>query len=153
MLEFKVKEWFFDTEKVMAAVDKAERQNLSQFGAFVRRRARKLIRPGGKKGKVSAPGEPPRYHSPEPNLRKILFAYEPQKKTVIIGPVILNQSTAVAGRVTEALEKGGRVTVRQGTRRKRRSKTITIRKRPYMVPALTTEAEKFPDIWAHSVKG
>lgn len=166
---FEIKKMFFDRPAVIDAVDRAEVRVLGRFGAFVRRRARSLIRRS--KRKVSLPGEPPRSHSPEPNLRTILFAYNQRTHSVIVGPVYLNQSrsarTYVSQRkVPRVLEKGGTLQVREVRYGKRwrtpgrrtpeagqpkRVRSIRIAPRPYMVPALAAEADNFPDLWAGSV--
>jgi len=79
------KQGFFDRAKVKNAVDAGTRRVLSRFGAFVRTRARTSIR---KKKGTSPPGSPP--HSHVGLLRKfILFAYDPQRKSVVIGPTLI----------------------------------------------------------------
>ena len=77
---------FFDSPKVLSAVDKATRQVLSKFGAFVRRSAKSSIR---KRKRISSPGQPPSSHSGF--LKKFIwFGYEPGSKSVVIGPAALN---------------------------------------------------------------
>ena len=66
MIEFKAaideaKGKFFDAEKVLQATERAERKVISQFGAFVWRKAHDLTsRKVGKSGAASKPGQPPR---------------------------------------------------------------------------------------------
>jgi len=104
---------FFDKQAVLSAVDKATRQNLSKFGAFVRRRAKSSIRPASKKRTVSQPGNPPLSHTGL--LRKwILFAWDPSSRSVVIGPTrISNQigftsdMKVTRGTVPSVLEYGG----------------------------------------------
>lgn len=74
---------FFDGKKVMNAVDKAARNALSRFGAFVRQRARSLIR---SRKRASLPGEPPSSHTGYLK-NNIFFSYEPASQSVVIGPV------------------------------------------------------------------
>lgn len=123
-VNFSIKDWFFDREAVLRAVDAGTRIALSRAGAFVRQRAKSLIR---KRKRVSRPGEPPSSHVGL--LRRfILFGYEPASKTVVIGPVAFNRR-----RVPSALEFGGRIihyTGRIGS---------VILPRPYMSPALAKE--------------
>ncbi len=83
---FKVKEAFFDRPKVIASLKKAKRKALSKAGAFVRKRARSSMR--RRKG-VSSPGSPPSAHSNGHSLKTILFAYQPQSESTIVGPVQL----------------------------------------------------------------
>ena len=76
---------FFNRDKVMRSVDAGTRKVLSKFGAFVRQRARTSIR---KRKGTSPPGSPPYSHVGL--LRKfILFAYDPQRKSVVIGPTLI----------------------------------------------------------------
>lgn len=159
------KRLFFDTAKVIDAIGKPRAAILSRFGAFVRRRARSSIRSGGKSNIVSAPGDPPRWHSPEPNLRTILFFYEALRGYVIIGPLLFNHmptSSLVRGVIPAALERGGTLDLiqrkvrgnwvngrpRRGSRwQETRVKSVTIRARPFMLPALRAEAPGFPALW------
>ena len=141
-----IKGLFFDSAKVQAATSRAERNVLSRFGAFVRRRARTSIR---KRKRPSEPGQPPSSHT---GLLKrfIFFAYEPQRRSVLIGPVRLNQKV---GDAPAALERGGRSQVVSGSRRRKRQiRTVTIRPRPFMGPAFEAERPKLPAMWANSVK-
>ena len=112
-MEFRVKEMFFDSQRVMQAVDAAKRTNLSKQGAFVRTAARSSIR---KRKRISEPGQPPSSHTGL--LRDfIFFAYEPFTQSVVIGPAKTNQvffdddMRPITGTVPEVLEYGGRITV------------------------------------------
>jgi len=172
VLEFSITNQFFDRELVDKALDKATKAAMSKAGAFVRTRAKQSIR---RSKKSSSPGQQPRAHSKtSPNLKTILFAYEPTRKTVVVGPVRLNQrefSARGAATVPARLEMGGSATLFQerfrngdGTwfRRDRRRaadarkeyRTIQTRyaKRPFMAPALAAEAPKFPDLFANAIK-
>ena len=95
----------FDRPAVMDAMERKEKRALSRAGSYIRKSARQSIR---KTKKASQPGEPPRSHSNEPNLRTILFAYDPKMATVIAGPVKLSGSKA-NNLVTETMEHGGTV--------------------------------------------
>lgn len=169
-LGFEAKAMFFDGQRVLDAVDAAERRVLSRFGAFLRTRARSKIRSAGKRGAVSEPGQPPRWHVPEPNLRTIYFAYEPLRHTVVVGPVALNQKPTrdmATGRVPGVLERGGGLILfereiggkwfsgRPRSKRRftgrTRHRTVLIKARPFMAPSLAEEAPKFPSLWADQV--
>jgi hypothetical protein len=107
---------FFNRPSVIRAVGKAKVESLSRFGAYVRRDARKSIRPGGKKGKVSKPGEPPRSHAG--TLKRFLnFAWDRQSQSLVVGPMKTNQvfftdaMRPVRGTVPSVLERGGSVTL------------------------------------------
>jgi len=171
MLDMNIKELFFDKARVLNAVDKARRAVLSKAGAFVRQRAKTSMR---KRKAASAPGEPPSSH--EGSLRRFLyFGYDPVADTVVVGPVATNQvffgrdRKPVTGTVPSVLEYGGQITifeVRKGgtwqradlrSRRRlaglrTRYRTVTIRPRPYMRPALTAELPRLPALWRNSVR-
>jgi len=144
---------FFDTGRVNRPAGKAARRNLSKAGAFVRTAARSSIR---KRKAISAPGQPPSSHTGL--LRKfIFFGYDAARKSVVVGPMRLNQKVGAA---PEALEHGGRSTVVSGRRGKSRSartrggvrERIRIAARPFMGPAMQKEATKFAGLWASSVR-
>ena len=136
---------FFDTDRVKRAADTATRKVLSKAGAFVRTAARSSIR---KRKAVSAPGQPPSSHT---GLLKrfIFFGYDAERKTVVVGPMRLNQKVGAA---PEALEHGGPSTVVSGRRNRRRKRRIRIAARPFMGPAMAKEAPKFPGLWSNSVR-
>jgi len=130
---------FFDRAKVVRAMDSATRRNLSKIGAFVRTRARSIIRT---RKRVSDPGEPPSSHT---GILKalIFFAYEPARKNVVIGPTV-----ARAGEAPALLEYGGGTTRRVG----HLVKPAHYRPRPFMGPALEEAKGKLADIWRDSVR-
>lgn len=136
---------FFDSKKVMAATTKAERRVLSRFGAYVRRSARSSIR---RRKKPSTPGQPPSSHT---GLLKrfIFFAYEPRRRSVVIGPVRLNQKT---GEALPALEHGGSVRIVSRRKGARGRRTVRIRPRPFMGPAFEREKPKLPAMWRDSIR-
>jgi hypothetical protein len=134
---------FFDSKKVLAAVDRAARRVLSKFGAFVRTRARTSIR---KRKGVSLPGGPP--HSHVGLLRRFLFfSYDPDNKSVVIGPAKI--SGTVDPDALPALEYGGSSTTEDRRGRKQR---IAVKARPFMGPAFEAERPGLPAMWRDSVK-
>jgi len=161
MMDFKLKfeaakGMFFDRKKVIRAADKATLGVFSKFGAFVRQRAKTSIR---KRKKPSAPGQPPSSHTGL--LRNfIFFGLDRSKKSVVIGPVLLNQGGkggAEGSTILPALEYGGQSVVSTRYRRSSNKKlntkrTIRIQARPFMLPAFETEKEKLPSLWADSIK-
>lgn len=134
----KITHLFFDSAKVTSSVDKGTRKVLSKFGAFVRRTAKGSIR----KRKKSAPaGQPPSSHTG--HLKKfIFFGYEPQKKSVVIGPALLTDNNR--GDAPSVLEYGGRTKIKK--------KNVTISARPFMGPAFEKEKPLLPSMWKDSVK-
>lgn len=140
------KETFFDTKRVRDAVGAAARRVLSKFGAYVMTAARSSIR---KRKRRSAPGEPPSSHT---GLLKhfILFGYDVDRRSVVIGPARLNQKH---GDAPESLEYGGVSTILTGSRRRGRgTRRVVVAARPFMRPALGRELPKLPAMWRDSVK-
>lgn len=168
----RAKDWFFDRKAVLDRVGRARVKSLSRFGAFVRTRARSLIRT---RKRVSRPGEPPSSHTGVLK-RFIYFVYDPVRKTVVVGPAKTNQlfhrggtPGAVPGAQFEGLTRGpipgvlerggvaGKVEVfkagrwqRADLRSRRRLAGLPLRTRwykvaarPYMVPALLSVRRQF----------
>lgn len=129
---------FFDRQAVQQAVDKAARKNLSKFGAFVRRSAQTSIR---SRKRVSDPGNPPSSHTGLLK-RHIYFAYDPQRKSVVIGPVAWKRRGAFT--VPEVLEYGGLV--------KEAKQKYNYRARPFMRPAFEKEKARLASIWRDSIR-
>ena len=127
---------FFDRDAVLKAMDRQERRLLSKAGAFVRRTARSSIR---KRKKPATPGKPPSSHTGD-YKRSILFGYDRQARSVVIGP----SATYGGSEIPELLEFGGTA--------KRRGKTARYRARPHMLPALEKEADNFPQLFRDSIR-
>lgn len=137
---------FFDRKAVMDKTTAAERRVLSKFGAFVRTSARSSMR---RRKKPSAPGQPPSAHV---GLIKqfLFFVYDPDRKSVIIGPALLNKPSRNA---VEVLEKGGTTTVlRRDPNGQRRNRTIKVAARPYMQPAFDKNLPKVPSMWRDQIR-
>ena len=130
----------FDREKVKRSVDAGTRKVLSKFGAFVRQRAKTSIR---KRKGISPPGSPPYSHVGL--LRRfILFAYDPQRKSVVIGPTLTKEGSPAPC----LLEHGGDVVIEDRGKARR----VRYRPRPFMQPALEAEKPKLPALWRDSVR-
>lgn len=143
MITMRIKDSFFDRHVVIAAVDKAKRKVLSRAGAFIRTAARTSIR---RRRGSAPPGKPP--HSHEGSLRKlILFGYDRQSDSVVVGPVGFRNSEAPA-----ALERGGVTTVYRRKNGRLVGERVRIEARPYMGPALDRERPKLPALWRNSVR-
>lgn len=110
----RLKEFFFDRQVVLTAVDRARKRVLSKFGSFVRRTARQSIR---KRKRASLPGQPPSGHGKQLLKTFIYFGYDPGNDSVVIGPEKLGGSSM--GEAPEVLEYGG-WGMRKNTRRRRR---------------------------------
>jgi len=142
MIDMKIKQakgLFFDRPRVKSAVDRATRQRLSKFGSFVRTAARSSIR---RRKAASKPGQPPSSHL---GLLKqhIYFIYEPNNRSVIIGPALLNQRRQSTP-VPELLEHGGTV--------QRNTVSLLYAPRPYMRPAFDQEMDNVEKLWRNSVR-
>jgi hypothetical protein len=163
-LEYKVTGQFFDRAPVQKMMVDHERRSLSRIGAFIRRRARSSIR---RRKRISAAGQPPSAHSTDKvaSIKNILFAYDARRKSVVVGPVLLNQrniGVTNSGTIPETIEAGGAVMIRekrvgkhwmsqgrrvrpgQPTRRRR----AVYKPRPIMGPALKAEQPNIPKIFA-----
>lgn len=142
---------FFDAEKIKSALDAGLRGTLSQAGAFVQRRAKSSIRNAPRidvrTGQVTRkrknvetrpatapPGHPPYSH--EGSLRRrILFGYDTESRSEIIGPAFFK-----TGRVRELLEHGGDATLRTKSGKTRQ---VHYRGNAFMRPAGEAETPKF----------
>jgi hypothetical protein len=131
---------FFDRHAVLSAVTRAQRKVLSKFGAFVRQEARSRIR---RRKRSSREGESP---STWTGLlkRNIFFVFDPGRRSVVIGPILLNRGTDAPA----TLEHGGAVTRRD---RQGKQKRVVYAPRPYMGPAFDREQTKLPELWRDSV--
>jgi len=148
-----VKKLFFDTRKVVNAMDRATRKAMSYFGGYVRKVAKNSMRrvPG-----ASAPGTPPHAHV---GLIKehTYYAYDPVGRSVVIGPARL-KSKSPYGEITvpEVEEYGGDVQGvsiegHHGARRKVRVQR-RYPERPFMRPAFEAAKERLSTFWADSVR-
>lgn len=150
-LTMKSTRMFFDRKAVRDATTRAERKVLSKAGAFIRTRARTSIK---RRKKSATPGNPPHAHSKDKvaTLKNILFAYDPQNHSVVIGPVKLNGKR---GHVPRLLEQGGRASFTNAKRRRggvvKTTVTGNYRAFPYMGPAKDAELPKFPSLWRNSI--
>lgn len=131
--------FWFDSAAVLRRLDAAKRRELSRFGYLVMRNARESIR---KRKRNSRPGQPP---SNRTGLLKsfIFYAYNPDSRSVVIGPAKL---PAARDNVPELLEYGG---ITAGRRMRR---PVRIRPRPYMEPAFDRQVEKrAAEMWRNSL--
>jgi hypothetical protein len=144
VIDFKIKDLFFDRGTVLRAVGNAKRRVLSQGGAFIRTTAKHSIRT--RKG-PAPPGRPP--HSHEGSLRRLIFfGYDRASDSVVIGPVGFRKSTA-----PNVLEFGGTTKVKTRRRGRLVTQRARVETRPYMGPAFEKERPKLPRMWAGSVRG
>jgi hypothetical protein len=178
MVTVRMKSLFFDSPKVIRAVDKAKRQVLSKSGAVIRTIARRSMRPARQYSVTEMPEEmresyerrakiakqaglprPKRPKAPskpgEPprvrlgHLKRLLFyAYDPQRESVVVGPERFRK-----GQAPSVLEEGGTATVTGFEGGKIVRRRIRVKPRPYMGPALEKERPRLPLRWRNSVRG
>jgi hypothetical protein len=163
---------FFDRAKVQKAADKATRDVLSKFGAYVRQRAKTSMRrapaPYGKvvrdrksgspvylpNGQVkttlvfkySRPGDPP-YARSGLLKRFIFFSFDSARKSVVIGPTKLDGWPNSTIPLTH--EYGGTIAFKN---KKGRQVTKKYPARPYMQPAFDKELALMPEPFRNSVR-
>lgn len=144
MITIKIKESFFDRAAVIGLVTKEQKKALSKSGAYIMTAARRSMR---KRKKASKPGSPPSSHTGK--LRNlVLFGYDAQRDSVIVGPVGFSGSVA-----PQLLEHGGYHDIfLYYYRGKKVYKRVYVRPRPYMAPALASEIGKIPERWRNSIK-
>ncbi len=88
---------------------------------------------------------PPSSHTG--TLKKFLFfGYDPDRRSVVIGPVVV---PGKSGKAPSALEHGGKVTITAGAAQ---GQTVEIEPRPFMGPAFTKELPGVPSLWRDSIK-
>jgi hypothetical protein len=155
---------FFDRPAVSNALDRGTKRTLSRFGAFVRQRARTSIR---KKKGISPAGGPPFSHLGV--LRKgILFAYDPQARSVVTGPILAGSQSGAPERLEEGgtVPGNGRVVwitntpgrdqkgrfVSDGRTRIVLTGNIAYKPRPYMGPAFKAELPKAPEMFKNQIR-
>lgn len=127
---------FFDGEEINKRKDKEKLKALMAAGAFVKTIARRSIKSGGKKGKASKPGEPPRRHraSEALGIHTIFFVHEKKTDSVVVGPVKFNTG---GPKILQTLERGGSIKAirRNPKTKKKQSRVVKIAPRPFMEPA------------------
>ncbi len=168
-MKFELLNFTFDAEKVIAAADRAIYNTLREVGGYLRKSMMNSIKPGPY-GKISPAGSPPLDHYGAAGriarrklrrsgvavkaaagwalgVRYILFEVDKQKHIVNVGfagKVIYGDRT-----VPDVLEHGGLATRWDG-------KTFWMQARPTAQPALdralSTESDRFRNLWANSVK-
>jgi len=145
-LNIRVKELFFDRAAVKSMMDRRTRAFLGGIGAWTRTVAQRSIR---KRRGYAPPGQPP--HSHAGWLRRgIIFALEPARRSVVIGPMRLRgRSPYGETTVPEVLEYGGTVARRD---KRRGRKVYRYEPRPYMRPALEKALARQDRFWSESIQ-
>ncbi|MEN6387119.1 MAG: hypothetical protein ABFD79_18220 [Phycisphaerales bacterium] len=135
----KVKTLFFDRPAVVKAVDSATRKVLNRIGGMIRLTARRSIKKAPNRKAVSKAGKPPLSHTGL--LRNhIYYSFDPQARSVVVGPVALR---AKGKNVPRILEYSGNTRIK--------GKNVHIAARPYMGPALAVNKSRMAAVWKNSV--
>jgi hypothetical protein len=144
-----MKQTFFDREAVVRAMSRATYASLSKAGAFVRRTAMQSIR---KRKGISRPGSPPSGHGDEPLKKSIFFGFDVGRQSVVVGPIRLNGR--FGGNAPAVLESGGMTSIfcRSGRRGQRRQRSVQVRARPFMGPALAENLPVLGSVFTDSMK-
>ncbi len=131
---------FFDRPAVIAMMSERVRSRLNRFGAYVRLTARRSMR--DRKG-PSAPGTPPNAHGQRWLKTGILYNYDAETKSVVIGPTKHGSEQA-----PELNEFGGAIVrLRRG-----KARTCQYPPRPFMRPAFEKAKQNLAAIWGNSVR-
>lgn len=164
------KAFFFDRARVLAVTDRATNIYLGRAGGFVRQTAQRSMRKArrmriselsgddlldykrarairkrlGQKPPAlpmvgSKPGKPPRVRQGDLK-RHIYYAYEGDRRSVVIGPLGFRKSI-----VPSVLEYGGQAVKSGGGH-------YTMAPRPYMRPALDKALPRMPGWWAEAFR-
>ena len=136
-----VKGLFFDRQAIQSSVSRTERKVLSRFGAFVRQDAKQRIQ---RRKRPSREGESPTNRTGLLK-RHIYFLFDPDRRSVVIGPARLNRSTDAP----RTLEHGGEITIET---KSKESVEVEIAPRPFMGPAFEKEQSQLPSLWRDSIK-
>ena len=136
-----VKGLFFDRQAIQSAVSRTERKVLSRFGAFVRQDAQQRIQ---RRKRPSRAGESPTNRTGLLK-RHIYFLFDPDRRSVVIGPARLNRSTDAP----RTLEHGGEITIET---KSKETIEVEIAPRPFMGPAFEKEQSQLPSLWRDSIK-
>lgn len=162
-IKMKFKLDFFDRDAVLKAVGKANVKILNEAGRKIRATAQKsLVYAEG----PSSPGSPPHAHKSRKKTRTskktgktrtrsvsflrefLYYKYDFATRSVVVGPEKLNST--VDSSALHALEEGGTSRVPAGPGGKTRS--VTIRPRPFMRPAMNSNLPDFRNMWKNSVR-
>lgn len=166
----------FGKKRIVDKCRKANEKYLNWAGGYVKQAVKRTIRPAGKKGKVSKPGEPPRSRT---GLLRNFILYNQHNwnslsPSVHVGPKLLRRKRGLHGKpqgqtTPEVLEFGGAISEtqiklgknkwRRVTKKNSRFKTSgkrtvwnQISKRPYLAAAISKAKAKFEQKWKNLIR-
>ena len=141
--------FILDRRSIERSIQAGAKTALNKSGAYIRRSAKASIK--RRKRGISEPGQPPISHTGA--IKRILYAYDPRTRTVVVGPLPFGLRGA------GVLEYGGVTRVKQpvptsGGGYRIRIIKMLIRARPFMRPALSREAAsgKLASAWKNVMK-
>lgn len=145
----------WNPERVQQAANRARRRILIQAAIRIRDRARDSMpdRPGN-----APPGKPPYMRNPWLR-RAVLFAWDRDTQTAVVGPTRGVGFGAVEEQnLMHALEFGGRYRIGARSRKRRKVRhdrpiVVNIPAKPYMAPALERESRNLPSYWRNAIRG
>lgn len=122
----------FDKKAVLNAARKGTFKSLAHAAAAIRQTAARSIKDGKK---PSPPGNPPHTRRGRRLRNAIRYEVDERKQRAVIGP-----AADIAGTSGRAHEFGGRY------------RDEFFPQRPFMAPALITNAARLPEFWQGSIK-
>jgi len=174
-IEAKITKLFFNQKAVIDAVGKSRAKTLGRAGYKVQQAAKALLvfkppikRPRyskvpairkkqaldyfrRKKADSSRPGDIPFVRRKSyPNLRSVIYAYDPTSGAVVVGP-IARRNRSMNRTAPNVHEKGGSVRISVHTKSGQKPMQANYPKRPIMGPALTKALPEIPAVIAKSV--
>lgn len=174
-IEANITKMFFNQKSVIDAVGKSRAKTLGRAGHKVQQAAKSLLvfKPPIKKPKysrdpairknqvkeyfahkkadASRPGQAPFVRRKNyPNLRSVVYAYDPTTTAVIVGPIV-RQKRSMDRPAPGVHERGGSVTVNVKTTKGIKPMTARYSPRPIMGPSLRKAVPEIPSILAKSV--
>lgn len=134
-----------DARAVARAYQRGERRALIRGAAYLRGIARRRMR---RRSRAARPGEGPTVRKGQ--LRQfLLYAYEPNRGTAVVGPRRLAGAT---GDTPEALEHGKVTTRWVGRGKNRRQERVRYEARPSTMPALQQGKGDLPKFWQSAIR-
>lgn len=133
-----LKPLFIDRRPIVSQADRFWRRAAMRVGGYMRRAARSQIR---RRKRISKPGQGPTSWT---GLLKqnIFFAYDPRRRTVVVGPVKLNRGS----NAPKLLEYGGPATLEREVEGRKVKVSAYYRPRPFMKPAMEKTEQKLPSL-------
>jgi len=138
-----IKKIFDGSSMILGLSKKVTKRALFRFGIYCRKVARNSL---GKGTEVSNVGEPPTSRT-RMLKNSIRSGVDMNRRSVVIGPVILRVPKKVKGLVPPLLEYGGMTMLLVGKKARQRWRPARYRARPFMGPAFTVSLPRLSRFW------